>query len=73
MIDPNYVRWADGRVEHYSHGNYFRKGKTPELKPLYEKGKHDDIALVPQEELDWLKDTIESSPYPCVCFSHQSL
>ena len=72
VIDANYVRWADGRVEHYSHGSYFRKGKVPELKPFYEKGKHDDIGVVPQEELDWLRDTIESSPYPCVCFSHQS-
>ena len=72
VIDANYVRWADGRVEHYSYGSYFRKDKVPELKPYYEKGKHDVIGVVPPEELAWLRETVESSPYPCVCFSHQS-
>ncbi len=72
VIDANHVRWADGRVEHYSNGSYFRKGNVPELKPYYEKGLEDVIGVVPPEELAWLRDAIESSPYPCVCFSHQS-
>ena len=72
VIDANHVRWADGRLEHYSKGNYYRKGKVPELKRFYDEGKIDVIGVVPPEQLAWLKDTIDSSPYPCVCFSHQS-
>ena len=72
VIDANHVRWADGRLEHYGNGNYYRKGKVPELKPFYDKGKDDAIGIVPPEQLAWLRETIDASPYPCVCFSHQS-
>ena len=60
VTDPNYVKYADGRVEHYSNGNYYKK-KPGGL-----------ISYVPPEQLEWLKETIGSSPYPCVVFSHQS-
>ena len=72
VIDANHVRWADGRLEHYSKGNYYRMGKIPEHKAFYDQGKRDVIGVVPPEQLDWLRKTIDESPYPCVCFSHQS-
>ncbi len=60
VVDPNYILWADGRVEHHSGRNYFKNGK---------KGK---ISYVPKEQLSWLRKTLEGSPYPCVVCSHQS-
>lgn len=72
VVDANHVRWADGRLEHYSKGSYYRKDKVPELKPYYDQGKKDVIGLVDPDQLVWLKKTIDESPYPCICFSHQS-
>ena len=72
VVDANYVRWADGRLEHYSKGNYYRKDKVPEFKAFYDKGRRDAIGVVPPEQLDWLRATIDASPHPCICFSHQS-
>lgn len=72
VIDANNIRWADGSIEHYSRGNYFRKGKRAELKPLYDQGRSDVIGVVDPEQVEWLRRTIDGSPYPCVCFSHQS-
>ena len=72
VIDANHVRWADGRLEHYSNGNYYKKNKVPELKKFYDQGKEDVIGIVDPDQLEWLKRTIDESPFPCVCFSHQS-
>ena len=62
VADPNYVRWGNGTCEHYSRGNYFRMKR--------ERG--DRIGVMPPEQLEWLRRTIDESPYPCVTFSHQS-
>ena len=61
VLDPNHIRYADGRIEHYSNGNY------------YKKKKGDVISYVPPAQLAWLKTTLEESNQPCVLFSHQSL
>lgn len=60
VVDSNYIRWSDGRVEHYSCQNYFKKTDS------------DRISYVPDEELVWLRQTLEDSPFPCVICSHQS-
>ena len=60
VCDPNYIRFADGTVRHYSNANYTKR----------EKGSV--IAWMPQEQIDWLQDTLEGSPHPCVICSHQS-
>lgn len=56
ITDPNYC-FKEGKYIHYSKGNYFKLGG----------GAH-----VPPEQLEWLKDTIENSPFPCIVTSHQS-
>lgn len=60
VMDPNYIHWKDGRIEHYSNQNYFQKTKD------------DAISYVPPEQLAWLAETLETSPHPCVICSHQS-
>ena len=62
IVDPNHIKYGDGRIEHYSKGNYFKKNSAA----------GDVIGVVPPEQLVWLKETIGNSPYPCVVFSHQS-
>ena len=62
IADPNHIKYGDGHIEHYSKGNYFKRNSAA----------GDVIGIVPPEQLAWLKDTIETSPYPCVVFSHQS-
>lgn len=59
-IDANYFRNEDGTFTHYDHGNYF-------------KYKGNAIANIPPEEFAWLKETLETSPFPCILFSHQSV
>jgi len=61
VLDPNHIRRADGSIEHYSMGNYYKKGST------------DVIGVVPEEHLKWLKRTIDDSHDPCILLSHQSL
>ena len=52
----------DGKWVHYSNSNYYAVGrKSGSL-----------ITRVPPEQLEWLKATIESSPYPCIVTSHAS-
>ena len=52
----------DGKWVHYSSSNYYAVGrKSGSL-----------ITRVPPEQLEWLKSTIESSPYPCIVTSHAS-
>ena len=52
----------DGKWVHYSSSNYYAVGRK--------NGSH--ISRVPPEQLEWLKATIESSPYPCIVTSHAS-
>lgn len=62
IADPNYIRYGDGRIAHYSRGNYFKKNPAA----------GDVIGVMPPGQLAWLKETIEKSPYPCIVLSHQS-
>ncbi len=57
VADPNYCKINDEYI-HYDMGNYF---KTPEARDW-----------MPPEQLEWLKETIESSPYPCLIIAHSS-
>lgn len=55
--DPNYYL-LDGEYIHYSLGNYYAHGPMRDY--------------MPPEQLQWLEETIASSPYPCVIISHES-
>lgn len=60
ITDPNYILRADGKVEHFASYNAYRLGKG------------DKLAYLPPEQLAWMEDRLEKSPYPCVIASHQS-
>jgi len=62
-VDPNYTL-DNGKYYHYTSKD------DPEWQAFSENATGDHI---PPEQLDWLKDTIDSSPYPCLIISHQSL
>ena len=57
VLDPNYCKIGDEYI-HFDMGNYY---KTPEA--------HD---WVPPEQLEWLKETIDTAPGPCIVISHES-
>ncbi|MDO4629535.1 MAG: metallophosphoesterase [Planctomycetia bacterium] len=59
VLDANYFRNEDGTFTHYSKGNYF-------------KYTGNAISNLPPEEVKWLSETLEKSPFPCILFSHQS-
>jgi predicted phosphodiesterase len=54
--------------------NYFYRKKTDSYvhfgKGVKEDG--DQWGRIPREQMAWLEETIQSSPYPCVTFSHLS-
>lgn len=60
VADPNYFCNEPGRFIHHENGNYFRrvKGST--------------INWIPPVQLEWMRDVILNSPFPCVVLSHQS-
>ena len=58
VLDNNYVE-IDGEIRHFELGNYYAHPGSREL--------------LPPEEIEFLKDAIFSSPYPCVLFSHASI
>lgn len=60
VIDTNNMR-IDGKLVHYENGNYF---KVP---------KNGDVAAIGKEQMQWIEETVMSSIYPCVIFSHHSL
>ena len=62
VTDTNHC-FADGKFLHYSSGNYYA---------VYKKSGGSSISRVTPEQLEWLKATIESSPYPCIVTSHAS-
>ena len=62
VTDTNHC-CADGKFFHYSDSNYYA---------IHRKIGGSSISRVPPEQLEWLKATIESSPYPCVVTSHAS-
>lgn len=57
ILDPNYC-YVDGKYIHYDLGNYFRW-----------PGNRD---FTPPEQLQWLAQTVDESPYPCIFVSHDS-
>lgn len=59
VLDANYFQNDDGTFTHYSHGNYF-------------KYRGNALSILPPEEMAWLGEVLETSPWPCVLFSHQS-
>ena len=60
VLDPNYFCNEPNVFIHHSKGNYFArvKGST--------------INWIPPAQMEWLKDTVANSPYPCVILSHQT-
>ena len=59
-MDPNYFGTADGSLVHYEQHNRSKRAKGAPLNS------------VPPDQLEWLKDTVERSPHPCIVLSHQS-
>ena len=57
ICDPNYYL-LDGQYIHYDLGNYYAHGQLRDY--------------MPPDQLEWLRDTIESSSHPCVLVSHES-
>ena len=57
VLDPNYCK-VDGQYIHYDLGNYYQwPDKRNYTNP---------------EQLVWLEETIDASPYPCLLVSHNS-
>ena len=61
ICDNNYYKFPDGHVEHYSHA-HGDGGKVKGVK----------LGWMPEEQVEWLRETLERSPYPCVICSHYS-
>lgn len=57
VLNPNHC-YIDGEYVHYSMKNYFAHG---------DKRDH-----TPPEQLEWLEQSIDESPYPCILVSHDS-
>jgi len=57
ILDPNYI-FYDNVYTHYTKSNYY---KAPGQQPI-----------IPPDQLEWLKEQLETAPGPCVLFSHQS-
>lgn len=60
ILDPNYYCNEPGKYIHHSKGNYFNRSIIS------------TINWIPPDQVEWLKETIESSPWPCIVLSHQS-
>ncbi len=58
VFDPCYL-CLDGKYVHYTQGNYFKYPQT--------------LNNVPPDQVAWMKETMISSPFPCILISHQSL
>lgn len=61
VTDTNHCL-IDGEWVHYSKGNYYAVGRKDSS----------NISRVSPAQLEWMKATIESSPYPCIVTSHAS-
>ena len=59
ILDENYFRDFPGVYFHYSCRNYFDHPASRDW--------------MPPEELEWLRETVLSSPHPCLLFSHAVL
>ena len=58
ILDPNYM-YLDGEYVHYSLRNYYHK--------------HPIRDYIPPQQLEWLEETLDSSPYPAIIISHESI
>lgn len=61
VTDTNHIL-HEGQIIHYSKSNYYKFGKQ----------KGSSISRLGPEQLEWLKDVVENSPYPVVVTSHAS-
>lgn len=59
ILDENYFRDFPGVYFHYSERNYFD----------HPAGRD----YMPPEEIEWFRETVFSSPYPCIVFSHATM
>jgi len=57
ILNPNYYRDGDKYIA-YDLGNYYSNGSKRDW--------------LPPEQLAWLKETVASSPFPCILISHES-
>lgn len=60
VLDANYFK-RDKQYVHYIKGNYgwaVKQGAGP---------------VIPPDQIEWLKDVLDKSPYPCILMSHQSI
>lgn len=60
VLDPNYFCNAPGKFIHFTKGNYFHRSIIS------------TINWIPPEQVEWLKEMIDTSPHPCAVFAHQS-
>ena len=59
ILDENYFREYPGVYFHYSERNYFDHPKCRDW--------------MPPEEIQWLRETVMDSPYPCILASHAAI
>lgn len=57
VMDPNYFE-KDGEYIHYSMGNQYSTLETCDW--------------IPPEQIEWLKQTIDTAPGPCIVIAHES-
>lgn len=69
VTDTNYFE-CDGKFIHYSNSNYHVFWKD-EQKDNVSNHRMSDTR-VPPEQLEWMRDVILNSPYPCIVTSHAS-
>ena len=61
VTDTNHCL-VDGKWVHYSKGNYYAVGRK----------SASNVSRLSPAQLEWLKATIEESPFPCIVTSHAS-
>lgn len=57
VLDGNYMKDEKGEYKHYEYGQYF----------------YQDLPWLPPEEMEWLRNEMETSSEPIIMFSHQPL
>ena len=62
--DDNHFKTKDGKFVHYERWNFDKYVKANNLEWF---------DCIPPEQVKWLRQTIDASPYPCVFFSHGSV
>jgi len=60
VCDPNYFL-EDGIYHHFELGNYYSKMSSGSLR-----------GIIPPEQKEWLRETIDTSEFPCILISHES-